>query len=75
MLTVPAVTPVTTPAAVTAARVLLLLQVPPMPVLESTVVPPKHTVVEPLIADGTVFTVSVSVARVVILHVEVADIV
>lgn len=75
ILTAPAVTPVTRPPAVTEALVLLLLHAPPIPVLVSKVVPPKHTTVEPPIADGIVFTVKVSVALVVMLQVEVADMV
>ena len=49
------------PEPIVAIPVLLLLQVPPPPSL-NVVVDPRHTVVVPLMADGSAFTVTTVVA-------------
>jgi hypothetical protein len=64
IVTVPAATPVTTPAALTAPiDVLLLLQVPPVTESVKVIVAPAHTVEAPLIvpADVLPFTATVAV--------------
>ena len=64
MVAVPAVIPVTTPPVLTVAMpVLLLLHTPPLVASASVVVPPVHTVVDPVIvpADGVPDTVTVVV--------------
>ena len=60
----PLVTPVNTPdeEPMVAVAVLLLLQLPPVVALPSVVVAPSHTGVDPVMADGEGFTVTVRVA-------------
>ena len=60
MVTVPPLTPVTTPvpASIVARAVLLLLQEPPLVALLSVVVAPGHTVKVPVIAATVAFTVN-----------------
>ena len=58
MAAVPAATPVTTPEAFIVAVVAPpLLQVPPVVASLNVVVPGAHTVIVPVMADGTEFTV------------------
>ena len=52
-MAVPAVTPVTVPP-ITVAEALLLLQVPPVVVLDNTVVAPTQTVDEPVMTPALV---------------------
>ena len=59
--TTPHITPLATPIVATAG--LLLLQVPPLVGLVSVVQFPSHTLNEPPIAAGNVFTVSTAVAE------------
>lgn len=66
MVTIPAPTPVTTPAGLTSPMVtLLLLQTPPETVLASVAVVPRQSAVLPDItpADGIVSTFNVVVAK------------
>jgi hypothetical protein len=60
MVTVPAVTPVTTPEVLIDAFVLLLLHVPPVVVLVSVVVLPSQTVSVPVIVPGSALMVTVA---------------
>jgi len=64
IVAVPVDMPVTTPvlASAVSITVLLLLHVPPLMVLPSAIVAPRHTLVAPLIADGVGVTVSTAVA-------------
>jgi hypothetical protein len=57
--------PVTTPEAepTVATRLLLLLHVPPPGASVSDIVPPVHTVVAPIIADGNGLTVTTVVVK------------
>ena len=62
MVTVPAATPVTMPdVPIVATPVLLLAHVPPLVIEDRVVVDPAHTVVVPVIAAGSAFTVTVAV--------------
>lgn len=63
-MALPPLTPVITPVPVVAVAidVLLLLHAPPVDVELSVVVAPAHTVAVPVIADGSVFTVTTTVA-------------
>jgi hypothetical protein len=65
MVAVPAVTPVTSPEAFTAALALLLLHTPPEVVLDNCIVVPATTLVLPVIdeTEGFVFTVTADVAE------------
>jgi hypothetical protein len=63
---VPAVIPLTTPAVVTEATVVLeLLHVPPVAVAVREIEAPVHTVVGPVIVpgDAPVFTASIAVSK------------
>ena len=63
MVAVPGTRPLTTPADVIGATVvLLLLQVIGLVVVLSVVVKPSHTFSEPVIAPGNVFTVTITLA-------------
>lgn len=63
MVTVPAVTPVTTPMALmVATEVLLLLHTPPDGVAVTVAVVPAHVLVAPLIGDIEAVTVTSAVA-------------
>lgn len=62
MVELPKVLPVTSPAASTAASVLLLLHVPPVEAVFSSIVALSHTDNGPVMADGSAFTVTVNVA-------------
>ena len=64
IVTVPLLTPVTTPALFTVAvAMLLLLQLPPDALLNNVVVLPGHTSANPLIEGGSEFTVTTAVVK------------
>ena len=62
IVTVPALTPVTTPPlSIVATALLELLQLPPFVALDKVVVDPAHTAVVPLIAPSTGNALTVTV--------------
>jgi hypothetical protein len=60
---IPVATPVTTPVAASTVAIagVLLVQVPPVGVLDNVRVPPTHAVAVPAIAVGKALTVTVAV--------------
>jgi hypothetical protein len=64
IVALPGATPVAIPVAdpMVAMAVLLLLQVPPLPPHDSSVLAPGHTCITPIIGPGGVLTVTMAIA-------------